>query len=748
MTTNKKSLSGKKFTSSDTRGQSFVGRKDLVGADFSNCDIRGANFSKVNLENADFTGAITGLQKRWIIVLLVSLFCLCFVLGLVSISAGTWIVIILANMPNYDFLPGKTVYLMLITILIFYGYSIFKNFFYGLSSIGITTFVLLILSSFSDRLNMALYIAIILSLVIVAIATMIISWIWISSFILTEFKEHFAKKIGIIISSWGIILGIAVGITNNAGSGAVEASFEIGKTVNAIRIEDRLWLKPAAIILAISIGILSGWIAKRILPNSSKRDLWIKTSAKVFTAFNGTNFHKAILSEATFQEAFLKGSNFNQANLTRTLWYKARKLNRVRAGNIYLNNMQLLPWLIGKEEKQEEKNKNFNGQDLRGVNFTNPDPESKTNLRESQFINADLREASFQRVDLTDSKLVQTNLDGAKLHGAVLSGAYIQEWNITRETKGLDEVECTHVYLRLVDLEKNPGKKNPLRKPDDENEEFQDGDFANFIKPLFDTLDLYHRQNTDPRAVAIALRNLTKENPDANVKFCSLEVRDETNLLLRLSTDYKTAEQRSKLSSSYFRVYNQIEGLEYEQLLEKLKELQIETRLKEKIIGRFQNLIGSALNRPTFNANNIQEITVIEEDHSTQINAEQLNAGAGSFTSGTFNNYGSIMSTIAKKISNLPSSSNAEEPGIKESLLELQKSVEDPKLSDEAKKEILEHISSITDAAENPDDITLRQKAENAVQLLESIAKFVNPLTKIYKAISKFLPVISKFFGF
>ena len=567
----KYSAGERNFQRQNLRGESFTGQ-DLSGVDFSGSDIRSTNFSNAILENANFSGVKAGQQKRWLIILLLALWCISFLLGLVIIAAGTWMVTILVNLNNYSVFASLSVPLMLLTIVAFYRISIISNFLYGLIIITIPILLLFIVAAFADRLTLALYVGIILSIVIVAIASIIISWIIISSLFLTEFKHGLARKKGIIVSYCGILWGIMMGISHNAGLGAIEASFEVGKVVNPIYVKDHLWLKILACTIASLIVHLSHWIAGYILPDESKRDLWIKQAAKFFATIKGTDFTRANLTQAKFERAILKGTNFYQAIITRIYWDMAQKLNRVRTEhNTYLNNAQLIPWLIG---TVENKNNNFNCQDLQGVNFKRTDDPSaiQTDLSKASFIDADLRGACLQNVNLKDSILVQANLDDARLQNAELSGATIQEWNITKKTQ-LDDVVCSHIFLKLPTEEHS----HPFRKPDNWNDNFQDGDFADFIQPVFDTLDLYHNQGVDPRAIAISWRQLAENYPDANLQFASIEVKSQDNLLLR----FKTAPNASlsQLNAEYFDLYNYFKSLsprESEQLLvEKDDEIRI-----------------------------------------------------------------------------------------------------------------------------------------------------------------------------
>ncbi|MDF5714734.1 MAG: hypothetical protein PUP93_12820 [Rhizonema sp. NSF051] len=88
---------------------------------------------------------------------------------------------------------------------------------------------------------------------------------------------------------------------------------------------------------------------------------------------------------------------------------------------------------------------------------------------------------------------------------------------------------------------------NPRRKPDNWDETFADGDFAYFIKPIVDTLDLYHNQGVDPRAIAISFKQLAENHPEAELRIVGMEVRGEDKFLLRAKT--ATTVDKSELNA-------------------------------------------------------------------------------------------------------------------------------------------------------------------------------------------------------
>ncbi len=263
----------------------------------------------------------------------------------------------------------------------------------------------------------------------------------------------------------------------------------------------------------------------------------------------GQSFKGKDLSGADFSEADIRGANFTNAYL---------------------------------------KDAKFCGdrQNLRGVNLQG------ANLADASFIGVDLSEANLQETDLSRAKLVQTQLDEADLTGATLTGATIEDGGITSSTK-LHGIRCQYVFMRL-ETKDDPNRR---RKPDNWEEEFEDGDFADFIKPIVDTLDLYHNQGVDPRALAISFKQLAENNPDAELEIVAMEKRGKDKFLLRAATAPDS--DRSALSTEYFATYNQIKALAEAEVQKLLAE-------KDSRISSLENMVETALQRPSFYAQTYQ----------------------------------------------------------------------------------------------------------------------------------------------
>ncbi|MEH1838020.1 MAG: pentapeptide repeat-containing protein [Nostoc sp.] len=444
----------------------------------------------------------------------------------------------------------------------------------------------------------------------------------------------------------------------------------------------------------------------------------IRNIAVTFAATGGTSFRYADLTGADFTQATLKNTDLRNTILICTHWHQAKMLDRVRPGLTYLQNSQVRQLLV----TGQGQDKNFDRQNLRGINL------KKANLADTSFIGADLSEANLQDADLSRAKLKQIQLDGTDLTGVTLTGAYIEDWGITNTTK-LHGVRCEYVYMR-VPTKENP---DPLRKPDNNKEVFADGDFADFIKPIFDTLDLYHNQGVDPRAVAIAFKNLAENHPEAELEIVAMEKRGDDKILLRAKT--AAGSDKSQLSTEYFDDYNQLKALSQSQQL-----LLVE---KDKRIISLENMVDTALKQPKFYTQGDTNMSNI-----SGINIEGSSNVSGIAGNNSVANLGTISGNVSIALTQLPDSPDAEKPGIKELLSQLQDAIiQSTYLPEEEKAEALEQVKTLAEAGKNPQESTKQKTAKTAITMLKGIFTGLPAVASLVEAGNKLLPAIAKLFG-
>lgn len=701
--------------------------KNLTGRDFSTADIRGVDFSDAILIGANFQNAETGLSKNWIIGLGIALFTLALLAGLISGYETYFIGNLIADIETQIF--GIVFSMILIaTLTVIY-----------LRGIGATLAILLeilacgaiITSAFlpSDEKGSLLafgvqFTTLALAGTIAGIANMSIavaiarSLMWRGALIFTS-----------ITALLGIIFGVILG-------GANDTSYIVSS------------------LIAITVIASGTYVGSQAIQGNRKYTL-IQSMAIATISQGGTKFRRANLTDANFTEATLKSADFRQANLTRTNWHLAKQLEQARCDRTYLEDPQIRQLAITKDGQ----GKHFEHLNLHGLNLKD------ANLKDAFFIGADLSEATLENANLTGARLVKTQLYQANLSGTCLTGAYIENWGISTDTN-LDNVKCDYIFMKLPAAD-----PDPCRKPDNKKENFKEGDFADFIAPIvktldlyqtqnldlrevgikFKTLDLFHYEGIDPSAAAIAIKQLIEQHPEAELEVISLEGRG--NEKIRLQAKVAGDTNRSELNAEYFAKYQQIKSLPYSDMQSLLTGIEE----KDERIRGLEKLLESAISQPKFYVETYQNqgefIMTQQNKGNVNISGGQGNNISGIVAAGenqtmTGVALGAIRGNVTNTISQLPDTTDPNEPSLKELLTQLQALIEsESELNEENKVAALEQVKVIAESAQKPEDSTLQKLAKSAVQILKLTIASLPDVTKLVESGAKLLPYITKFLG-
>ncbi len=239
--------------------------------------------------------------------------------------------------------------------------------------------------------------------------------------------------------------------------------------------------------------------------------------------------------------------DFCYTNLNGVNWVNVQELEQAKFDSYYLNTAALRTLAIHRDGRGQT----YDGLNLSGLNLV------VAQVQGASFVSANLNDVNLQAVDLREAVLKQTQLDGANLSTANLNGATIEDWGITVKTQ-LDDIRYTHVYMWAA----GAGITNHLCKPDNENEVYEvfaEGEFAEFIRPLTDTLDLYHSQGVDPRVMSAAIKHMSERYPEAGPQIVAMERRGQYGFNVRVQVT--TEADKSALSADYFAKYKQFKAL-------------------------------------------------------------------------------------------------------------------------------------------------------------------------------------------
>lgn len=187
---------------------------------------------------------------------------------------------------------------------------------------------------------------------------------------------------------------------------------------------------------------------------------------------------------------------------------------------------------------------NLSGADLKGANLIETDFRG-ADLKETNLIGADLTDANLIGTDLKGAKLIGVDLSWAKLNGANLfntmlvqlkalgtnftganlTGACIDDWHISVDTK-LDNVDCHYIYFKFPKEE---------RRPSDPNKNFEPGDFIKLVQKSLSTVDLIFRNGVDWAALLISLEKLRVEADGAELSIQAIENKNDGAFVVRVN---------------------------------------------------------------------------------------------------------------------------------------------------------------------------------------------------------------------
>jgi uncharacterized protein YjbI with pentapeptide repeats len=711
------------------RGRSFKGR-NLRQADFCGADIRGANFSDAILTGANFTGARAGLPPLAVLGLGTAMLLLLALAGFIVAygSAFAAFVTSLLDAPNA---AGQRLIPLaaLLTLAVFIWVTLQRGLGAALGAFAIATSAAVAIVSALGSGD------VIAALLVTAMALAgIVAAVIMGAMVLAVLLGLVPQR-GVVLAIAG--LAFALGALPGGVEGVQGAPPEVVGTALGTTATTTLGL-----------AILIGYVAL----HTQRGDPRYRLIGPLATALGsrwGTCFRGANLSDADFSQARLSHSDFRRANLSRTRWASATGLAQARVEHTYLADPQICQLVT----TQNGQSQTFDGKGLRQVNLQG------ARLADASFIGTDLSEANLAQADLCRAKLVRAQLYRANLSAACFTGAYIQDWGISTETQ-LDQVVCDYIYMRLPSRD----DPDPCRKPDNRAEVFQPGDFADFIAPILKTLDLYQRQNVDPRSVAktyktidlfhhagldpgaaaLALQQLATQHPEAGIEVLTLEGRGQDKI--RLQARVSDQADRSQLSAQYFEHYSQFKALPYpdiQALLAGIAE-------KDSQIHRLGAMLETAMQQPRFYVETYQnqgEFIMSQSKGNIQIGDVQGNisglAAAGDNQTITGSALGDISGSVTTLIGQL-SDTTDEQAQLKALLTQLQSVIEsEPALLEDDKAEALEQVKTLAEASHKPEDGPLKKSAKTALKILKGTAAALPDATALVEGFNKLLPAIA-----
>jgi hypothetical protein len=267
-----------------------------------------------------------------------------------------------------------------------------------------------------------------------------------------------------------------------------------------------------------------------------------------------------------------------------------RNLNGINFSNASLERAELMGTQLIQANLRGAKLRNAK---LCGVEHFHPTDTINTqryqtcNLSDADLTDADLTNTDLTDAELSNAKLVRTNLTKAELNGAYfnnanlqeanlslarviytsfvnanLTGACIQNWQYSSDTK-FYEVSCKYIYYGIEYDSISQSWNFKDRIPHNPEIDFKDGEFEKFIQKAQNTVDLIFTNGIDWQAFLQAFLKLKSETGD-ELSIYSIEDKWDGHFVIRVNVppdaDKKEIETLLKVKDA------EIEGFRRENL--------------------------------------------------------------------------------------------------------------------------------------------------------------------------------------
>jgi uncharacterized protein YjbI with pentapeptide repeats len=370
---------------------------------------------------------------------------------------------------------------------------------------------------------------------------------------------------------------------------------------------------------------------------------------------SNADLKEAELGRANFKGAVLRGANLSGAILNRSVFSRPKyakiydtelseAYNRASLRGANLSGADLIEANLSGADLIEA---DLSGADLIEADLRDADL-SEAKLIKTQLWGADLRSAFLIRTDLTGANLAGAKLSAANFIGtilieadltmteavatsfkqAILTGACIEDWNISSHTK-LDEVICDYVYLKRCRKERRPHNGN-----------FAPGEFTKLFQKARETVDLIFLNGIDWQAFLVSFQQVQVEAGDKALSIQAIENKNDGAFVIRVSVPPEI--DKSKIEQYFKRKY---------QLAIEAKDKQYRKYLRERLKNK-DDLIASYREQMTsIRQDNTQLIGIIktmaEKENSKTENTFNISGSLGSVanqghiaSSGNQNNIG------------------------------------------------------------------------------------------------------------